>query len=101
MVNGHTIVTDTHKNNGNQLNFEFWSIQKKQKLKGIFLCVGKDFLMNTVPKTKESETKVQSQPIVYIVKNRKFIVDTIYKDKPAKTLDEILLKLIKKDIEKT
>lgn len=56
--------------------------------------------MSTVPKAKQPETEIPSQPAVYNVHDRKFIVDTVYKDEPAETLDEILLRLIKKDIEK-
>ena len=56
--------------------------------------------MSTVPKAKQPETEIPSQPAVYTVHDRKFIVDSVYKDEPAETLDEILLRLIKKDIEK-
>lgn len=56
--------------------------------------------MSTVPKAKPPETEIPSQPAVYTVHDRKFIVDSVYKDEPAETLDEILLRLIKKDIEK-
>ena len=56
--------------------------------------------MNTTPETNQPETRERSQPAVYTVNDRKFIVDTVYKDEPAETLDEILLRLIKKDIEK-
>ena len=56
--------------------------------------------MRTVPKAKQPETEIPSQPAVYTVHDRNFIVDTVYKDEPAETLDEILLRLIKKDIEK-
>lgn len=56
--------------------------------------------MRTVPKAKQPETEIPFQPAVYTVHDRKFIVDSVYKDEPAETLDEILLRLIKKDIEK-
>ena len=47
--------------------------------------------MNTTPETNQPETRERSQPAVYTVNDRKFIVDTVYKDEPAETLDEILL----------
>ena len=56
--------------------------------------------MRTVPKAKQPETEIPSQPAVDTVHDRKFIVDTVYQDETAETLDEILLRLIKKDIEK-
>ena len=56
--------------------------------------------MRTVPKAKQPETEIPFQPAVYTVHDRKFIVDSVYMDEPAETLDEILLRLIKKDIEK-
>ena len=42
--------------------------------------------MSTVPKAKQPETEIPSQPAVYTVHDRKFIVDTVYKDEPAETL---------------
>ena len=42
--------------------------------------------MRTVPKAKQPETEIPSQPAVYTVHDRKFIVDTVYKDEPAETL---------------
>ena len=56
--------------------------------------------MNITPETNQPETRERSKSTVYTVNDRKFIVDTVYKDEPAETLDEILLRLIKKDIEK-
>lgn len=38
------------------------------------------------PKAKQPETEIPSQPAVYTVHDRKFIVDTVYKDEPAETL---------------
>lgn len=38
------------------------------------------------PKSQAAETEIPSQPAVYTVHDRKFIVDTVYKDEPAETL---------------
>ena len=56
--------------------------------------------MRTVPKAKQPETEIPSQPAMYTVHDRKFIVDSVHKDDPAETLDGIPVRLIKKDIEK-
>lgn len=51
-------------------------------------------------KTSSSKHKKQSGPATYTVDGKKFIVESVFKDKPGETLGEILLKLMKKDTEK-
>ena len=56
--------------------------------------------MKAKSETNHLEQKEGSAVSSYTVNGRKFLVEPVFKGEPGETLGEILLKLIKNDVEK-
>ena len=56
--------------------------------------------MNSKPETNPPEQNDLFKSATYTIKGKKFIVVPVFNDESSQTLSEILLKLIKKDLEK-
>ena len=97
MVNNHTIVVNTHTNIENDT---IWVYRADTILWKAAVCWKGAFFMNSKQEANPPEQKDLFKSATYTVKGKKFIVVPVFNDKSSQTLSEILLKLIKKDIEK-